>query len=410
MKLNCYTQVQVGKSGKISFGDSPRQSLFTLAGELPTGDNLTAFKAHFAKDVANTLKISGNKPEDKVQVTSVTANKASGGRRRRLSVGGNSSFTVAFTFDKSLGSYTSVMEDSAKLVTGSASDDDTKLKSILEDLTIQGFPVKTALSNQVSNPNIVGGKGMDIAAGGTVELGKGSVVGFKNVTSDGLIDIAESAVCTFASTDLNNPTTLRGDGLKTAPSSTVDVAVGIVNVEGPLRSSGKLSVGAMAQLGVTVTDGAKEESVVSGDGLTLQGGLFVSSSGSRRRSLGVNDAKKKPQLKIAGAKGVMASNTSKVKIEKGAGLLFATDNGVQNEFHGPIQLETSAELTLGEESSIVVTELASAGMMKLGAKSQATFETASRVQSDGKVLSTQTVFKGEKVRISLQQPMEWQVY
>ena len=91
-------------------------------------------------------------------------------------------------------------------------------------------------------------------------------------------------------------------------------------------------------------------------------------------------------------------------------MLFATDNGVQNKFHGPIQLETSAELTLGEESSIVVTELASAGMMKLGAKSQATFETASRVQSDGKVLSTQTVFKGEKVRISLQQPMEWQVY
>ena len=108
---------------------------------------------------------------------------------------------------------------------------DAKLKQKLESLTVLGIPVTSALANVAGKPNIIGGKGMAVAAGGTVELAIGSVVGFKQLNSSGLIDIKKDSVATFASADLKQPTTLKGDGLKTAASSKVDVAAGIVSFE-----------------------------------------------------------------------------------------------------------------------------------------------------------------------------------
>ena len=84
--------------------------------------------------------------------------------------------------------------------------------------------------------HIIGGQGLDVSDGGKIELMEGSVVGFSNVTSTGLIDVMKNSSCTFASIDMAHPTTIKGEGLRTAASSSMLVAAGIVNVDAPLQS------------------------------------------------------------------------------------------------------------------------------------------------------------------------------
>ena len=143
-----------------------------LTGDVNNISDVSAFKAQFRQDVATKLSIAA----DDVEIVSVS-NKQTSGRRRVLGTVNSTAIAVSFTIkppDQKSGpvTYDQIMTNLAAAFSGD------------KPLSLGGLPATSYARTQQAFASVIGGQGLSLAHGATLQVDAG------NVTFEGALDSA----------------------------------------------------------------------------------------------------------------------------------------------------------------------------------------------------------------------------
>merc|ERR1711988_251646 len=300
--------VEGGVKGKISFGESARYSKFTFSGSVADIADTDTFKVDFQNKVSAVLGLA------KSRIKVIELKNATG----------KMYFHTKYQIADAVGGDT---VDSRT---------DEQRQALFKDLMIQTHKVVSAESDIVDRPNTVGGKGMFVKPGGHVELQENAFVTFKNVSSDGLLDLKHGSKATFDSMNKNVPSAIRGQGIRT--TGKLEVKNGLVRIEAPIRSTGdssRVTVKPAAEMAIHVRSGQSQPSEIGGQGLKVEGQLTL-----KRDMSGPNATSTRPKLTIRGRLDM--GSTAKLSVDGASTLQLDAPVDAKGRF----QLENGGSMDL----------------------------------------------------------------